>query len=64
MEYRHLALFVGDDLRRAEQYYAGLFEMGAVVREGIDDGGRWAQFPLESSWDDAERAGLTIRMVA
>jgi catechol 2,3-dioxygenase-like lactoylglutathione lyase family enzyme len=69
MRYRHVALFVGDDLRGAEAYYARLFDMEVVLREGLlgppgPDGEAWGQLPHDRTWDDAERAGVEIDMVA
>lgn len=68
MRFRHVALFVGGDLRAAEAYYAGLFDMEVALREGpIAAGphaGGWGQLPPDRGWDDAERAGVEIGMVA
>lgn len=69
MRYRHVALFVGADLRSAEEYYARLFGMEVVLREGPlepggPDAGLWAQLPHDATWDDAEAAGVVIGMVA
>jgi catechol 2,3-dioxygenase-like lactoylglutathione lyase family enzyme len=68
MRYRHIALFVGDDLRGAEEYYCGLFEMQVAVREALVTNephkGQWGQLPLDATWDDAVAAGVDIGMVA
>lgn len=60
--YRHVALLVGD-LRPAEEYYADLFDMELVVREGPLEDGRWASLPDDAEWDDAKAAGLELGMV-
>jgi hypothetical protein len=64
-----VALLVGPDLRGAEAYYANLFELDVVLREGPlesggPDAGLWGQLPPEKSWDDAAAAGVEIGMVA
>lgn len=69
MRYRHVALFVGADLRAAEEYYARLFDLRVVVRESPQESGDidaavWAQLPRDKTWDDAEAAGVEIGMVA
>lgn len=69
MRYRHVALFVGPDLRSAEAYYVDVFGMEVVLREGpLEPGGPdadpWGQLPTDASWDDAAAAGVTIAMVA
>ncbi|HSM02479.1 MAG TPA: VOC family protein [Acidimicrobiia bacterium] len=68
MRYRHVAVFVGPDLRAAEEYYARLFGLQVVVREAPQGGGGidaavWAQLPQDKTWDDAEAAGVEIGMV-
>lgn len=60
--YRHVALLVGD-LRPVEEYYAGLFDMDVVVREGKLGDGRWASLPEDAGWDEAEAAGVELGMV-
>lgn len=60
--YRHVALLVGD-LRLAEEYYADLFDMEIVVREGPLVDGRWASLPEDAGWDQAEAAGVALGMV-
>lgn len=69
MRFRHVALFVGGDLRRAESYYSRLFDMAVAVREGplsgADPAGDdWGQLPTDRSWEDADAAGVDIGMVA
>jgi hypothetical protein len=69
MRFRHVALFVGGDLRGAESYYSHLFDMAVAVREallpGADPAGdEWGQLPIERSWEDADAAGVEIGMVA
>lgn len=69
MRYRHIALFVGADLRAAESYYADLFDMTVVIREAPlepadSDADRWGQLPPDRTWEDADRAGIEIGMVA
>ena len=65
MRFRHVGLYVGADLRAAEEYYATLFDMEVVVREGpAPSSFEWAQLPEDKGWDDAEAAGMPIGMVA
>lgn len=65
VRYRHVALLVGDGLRSVEMYYARLFDLHVLSREGLDPGGTtWGQLRPEVGWDDAARAGVTIGMVA
>jgi catechol 2,3-dioxygenase-like lactoylglutathione lyase family enzyme len=66
VRYRHVALLIGDDLRAAERYYARLFDLDVVLREGPLEPGAsaWAQLPVDKTWDDAEAAGIEIGMVA
>lgn len=60
--YRHVALLIGD-LRSAEEYYEGLFDMDVVVREGKLEDGRWASLPENAGWDEAVAAGVELGMV-
>ena len=69
MRFRHIALLAGDDLRGAEEYYRRLFDFEVVLREGpLEPGGPdaelWGQLPPDRTWDDAEKAGVEIGMVA
>jgi len=64
MRYRHVALFVGDDLEAAEAYYVRLFDMDVIVREGPLPTGEWGQLPGDRTWADARAAGTPIAMVA
>lgn len=69
MRYRHVALFVGPDLRGAEAYYTYLFQFEVVLREGpLAHGGPdtelWGQLPPGKTWGDAAAADVDIGMVA
>jgi catechol 2,3-dioxygenase-like lactoylglutathione lyase family enzyme len=59
---KHIALFV-PDLRAAEGYYRALFRMELLFREArtADD---WGTLPIGKEWEDAERAGIELAMVA
>jgi catechol 2,3-dioxygenase-like lactoylglutathione lyase family enzyme len=66
MRYRHLAIHV-PDLRTAEAYYCGLFDLAIMFREArVSDGGDhdWAQLRPGQGWAEAEAAGVEIGMVA
>jgi hypothetical protein len=50
-------------------YYAHLFDMTVVIREAPlgsadSDADRWGQLPRDRTWEDADRAGIEIGMVA
>jgi catechol 2,3-dioxygenase-like lactoylglutathione lyase family enzyme len=59
---KHIALFV-PDLRAAEGYYRALFGMELLFREARTADG-WGTLPLDKDWEDAERAGVELAMVA
>jgi len=59
---KYVALYV-PDLRAAEEFYARLFGMELLFREGKRDGEWRAQRPGED-WSDAETAGAKLLMVA
>jgi catechol 2,3-dioxygenase-like lactoylglutathione lyase family enzyme len=66
--YRHVALLV-PNLREAEEWYATLFGMDVLFREGSLDPGdphsdEWGTLPSGFTWDDAAAADVTIGMVA
>jgi hypothetical protein len=66
MRYRHLAIHV-PDLREAEAYYLGLFELSVLLREALASGGEpddWVQLRPDQSWTEAEAAGVEVGMVA
>jgi catechol 2,3-dioxygenase-like lactoylglutathione lyase family enzyme len=63
MRYSHVALYV-DDLRAAERFYKHVFTAEVLFREAVDAHGVWHTLPLEAGWDDAERAGVELEMVA
>ena len=67
MEFRHLALLVGD-LRSAEEYYADLFGLTVLFREGpIEDGdvsGPWGTVPPAHGWDEIDSEGIGVGMSA
>lgn len=62
-EFRHIAILV-PDLRTAEAYYQQLFDMEILGRECLLPDGVWYSLPMEKSWEDAEKAGFTIGMLA
>ena len=59
----HLALFVMD-LRAAEGFYQQTFGMEVLFREAEGEDGYWYTLRPGKDWDDAEKAGVEIRMVA
>jgi hypothetical protein len=66
VRYRHLAIHV-PDVRAAEVYYCGLFDLAVMFREApIPDTGAdgWAQLRPDKGWAEAETAGVDIGMVA
>ncbi len=63
MRYSHVALYAAD-LRAAEAFYRRAFAADLLFREARDRAGVWHTLPLDASWEDAERAGIEIHMVA
>jgi catechol 2,3-dioxygenase-like lactoylglutathione lyase family enzyme len=63
VDFRHLALFVSD-LRAAEEYYRDVFGMELIGRESWGDDGVSYSLPPDKGWDDAEVAGIELRVVA
>ncbi len=65
MRYRHLAIHV-PDLRAAEAYYCGLFDLEVMFREaqGTDGADDWVQLRPRQGWAEAEKAGVDIGMIA
>jgi len=61
MRYTHVALHV-DDLRAAEAFYRQVFDADVLFREAHD--GVWRTLPPDAGWEDAERAGTELHMVA
>ncbi len=59
----HLALYV-TNLRAAELFYQQLFDMELLMREAPKGAGPWHTLPFDKGWDDAEAAGIEIKMVA
>jgi catechol 2,3-dioxygenase-like lactoylglutathione lyase family enzyme len=59
----HLALYV-PNLRQAESFYQKLFNMELLMREAPLEDGPWYTLPFDKGWDDAEAAGIKIKMVA
>jgi catechol 2,3-dioxygenase-like lactoylglutathione lyase family enzyme len=59
---KYIALFV-PDLRAAESHYRDLFAMELLFREGRL-GESWGTLPAGKDWDDADRARVTLKMVA
>ena len=60
---RHIALFV-PDLRAAESYYQSVFDMKLIGREAELADGLWYTLPFDRGWDEAETAGIELRMLA
>lgn len=60
---RHIALVV-PDLPEAEAYYQSLFHMELLGRETELDDGHWYTLPVDKGWEDAEAAGIELRMLA
>ena len=60
---RHIALFV-PDLRAAEEYYQPFFNMEVIGREAPQEDGLWYALPPGKGWDDAQAAGIELRMLA
>ena len=60
---RHIALVV-PNLREAEEYYQSLFQMELLGREAELDDGLWYTLPVDKGWEDAEAAGIELRMLA
>jgi catechol 2,3-dioxygenase-like lactoylglutathione lyase family enzyme len=61
---KHIALFV-PDLRAAEDFYGRVFGMDLLFRESDVDGEEsWYALPPDKGWQDAERAGIDLAMVA
>jgi len=60
---RHIAIFI-PDLRAAERYYQGLFDMELIGREVELDDGLWHTLPFDKGWDDAAAAGIELGMSA
>lgn len=58
-----LALFV-PDLKQAEAYYGHLFEMRVITREAPRNDGFWYALPPGKDWEDLERAGIRLGMLA
>jgi catechol 2,3-dioxygenase-like lactoylglutathione lyase family enzyme len=63
VSFRHIALVV-PDLRAAEAYYRPLFEMQLIGREAELDDGLWYTLPFDKGWDEAEKAGVGLGMLA
>lgn len=61
--FRHVAIRV-PDLRVAEAYYMSLFGLELLGREAEMDDGRWYTLPPDKGWEDADRAGIQIKMLA
>ncbi len=59
----HIALVV-PDLRAAEGFYQSVFAMALIGREAPRGDGLWATLPFDKGWDDAEAAGIDLRMLA
>lgn len=57
----HIALRVLT-LRQAEAFYQHLFGLSIAWREALV-GDTWRTLPDGASWDDAEEAGITLRLV-
>ena len=59
----HLALFV-TDLRAGEDFYRQAFGMEVLFREVETEEGSWYTLRPGTGWEDAERAGVEVQMVA
>ena len=60
---RFIALIV-PDLRAAEHYYRGVFEMEVIGREALLNDGLWYTLPFDKGWDDAEAAAIELGMLS
>ena len=60
---RFIALIV-PDLRAAEHYYRGVFEMELIGREALLNDGLWYTLPFDKGWDDAEAAAVDLGMLS
>ena len=60
---RHIALVV-PNLREVEEYYQFLFQMELIGREAELDDGQWYTLPVGKGWEDAEAAGIELKMLA
>ena len=58
-----LAIYV-PELKEAEQYYRQLFDMEVITREAEKGNGLWYALPKDKDWEDVERAGIEIGMLA
>ncbi len=57
----HIALRV-QAIREAEAFYRGLFGLSVAWREALV-GDTWRTLPEDADWDDAEAAGIILRLV-
>lgn len=57
----HIALRV-QDLREAESFYQRLFGLSVAWREA-PVGDTWRTLPEGAGWDDAESAGISLRLI-
>jgi catechol 2,3-dioxygenase-like lactoylglutathione lyase family enzyme len=60
---RFIAVVVSD-LRTAEQFYKGVFEMEVIGREAMLNDGLWYTLPFDKGWKDAEAADIELGMLA
>jgi catechol 2,3-dioxygenase-like lactoylglutathione lyase family enzyme len=60
---RHIALVV-PNLQEAEEYYQSLFQMELIGRETELDDGQWYTLPVGKGWEDANAAGIELKMTA
>jgi catechol 2,3-dioxygenase-like lactoylglutathione lyase family enzyme len=60
---RHIALVV-PNLREAEEYYQSIFQMELIGRETDLGDGQWYTLPVGKGWEDAEAAGIELKMLA
>lgn len=60
---RHIALVV-PNLRAAEQFYQGVFDMQIIGREALLPDGYWYTLPFDKGWEDAKAASIDLGMVA
>ncbi len=63
IRFRHIAL-VTPGLRAAEEYYQAIFAAELIGREARLSDGLWYTMPFDKDWDDADKAGIDIGMVA
>ncbi len=63
LDYRHVALMVSD-LRAAEDFYTGTFDMEVLGRESWGEDGMSYALRSDKGWDDAEAAGVQLQFVA